>query len=371
MEAIQSRPAATDLSTEDGTLRYSNRVLYALWALFAVIMILVAIRDYARSGGPQLWKPLVWEGSSMIFATVLLILQRTVARPVYARWLGEPLKWFWNHLKWFPLSVLAFLLLVFGARSGVYGLVGQTYTHDPWPALVPYEAAKLLLFTGLWLGVIFGFDSFARWHAQQRQLLDLERALAESRLAALSLQLQPHFFFNALNTISALMHMDVARADRLLARLADLLRASLQSGERQLVPLVEELRVLDLYVQIMLERFADRVVVQWRIDDALLRSQVPAMLMQPLVENAFQHAVERGRESVRIEIGAASEDGKLVLSVRNTGSSLPAGWHEGVGMRNCRERLYVMYGAAASVRLGEGAAGVEAVVILPIAGVRT
>ena len=141
-----------------------------------------------------------------------------------------------------------------------------TTTHG-W-LLVPYEGAKLLLFTGLWLGVIFGFDSFARWHAQQRHLLDLERALAESAPRSLSLQLRRTFFFNALNTISALMHMDVARADRLLVRLADLLRASLQSGDRELVPLAEDLRILDLYVQIMLERFADRVAVEWRIDDA-------------------------------------------------------------------------------------------------------
>jgi signal transduction histidine kinase len=365
VEAIQSRLTVDDLSTAKGAVRYSDRVLYALWALFSVIMIVVAVRDYYRGGGESLWKPLLWEGSSMSFATLLLALQRTVGRRSYDRWLGEPLQWFGHHLKWFPMCLLAFLLVVYGARNGVYALLGETYHHDAWVVLVPYEAVKLLLFFGLWLGVIFGFDSFARWHAQQRDLLELQRALAESRLATLSSQLRPHFFFNSLNTISALMHMDVERADRLLSRLGELLRASLQSGGQDLVPLAEEFRLMKLYVQIMLERFADRVTVEWRVDDAVLTIAVPAMLMQPLLENAFKHAVERGREKVHVEIAAMRKNDELVLSVRNTGSSLPPNWREGVGLRNCRERLQVIYGAAAVTRLSESAAGVEAVVTLP------
>jgi hypothetical protein len=91
VEPIQSGLAVDDLST---AVRYSDRVLYALWALFSVIMIAVAVRDYFRSGGESLWKPLLWEGSSMSFATLLLAPQRTVGRRSYDRWLGEPLKSF-------------------------------------------------------------------------------------------------------------------------------------------------------------------------------------------------------------------------------------------------------------------------------------
>jgi two-component sensor histidine kinase len=364
VEAIDSGTVADERSAAPGA-RYSSGALYALFALFSVIMIVVAVRDYYRGGGVSLWKPVLWEGSSMAFATGLLALQRTVGRRKYDRWLGEPLKWFGHHLQWFPLWLVAFLIVVYGARSGVYRLFGETYQHDAWMALVPYEAAKLLLFSGLWLGVIFAFDSFARWHAQQRHLLELQRALAESRLAILSSQLRPHFLFNALNTISALMHLDVERADRLLARLGELLRASLQSDGRDLVPLAEDLRLLELYVQIMLERFADRVTVEWRIEEAALHIAVPALLLQPLVENSFKYAVERGREKVRIEIEARCTDEALVLLVRNTGSSLAQDWREGVGLRNSRERLQVLYGAAAVARLSETTAGVEAVVSLP------
>jgi two-component system, LytTR family, sensor kinase len=345
--------------------RHSSRMLYALWALFSLIMIVVAARDYYRGGGTSLWKPVLWEGSSMAFATGLLVLQRTVGRRRYNRWLGEPLKWFGHHLQWFPLWLPAFLIVVYGARSAVYRLFSETYHHDAWAALIPYEAAKLLLFSGLWLGVIFAFDSFARWHAQQRHLLELQRALAESRLATLRAQLRPHFLFNSLNTISALMHLDVGRADRLLARLGELLRASLQSDGEDLVPLAEELRLLDLYVQVMLERFADRVTVEWRVEAAALKIAVPAMLMQPLLENSFKYAVERGRGKVRIEIAAQCTAEALLLSVRNTGSSLAPDWREGVGLRNSRERLQVIYGPQAVARLSQSAAGVEALLSLP------
>ena len=365
MEAIQGRLAADNLSTARGDARYSDRLIYTLWVLFCAIMILVAVRDYYRGGGQTLWKPLLWEGSSMAFATLLLVLQRTAGRRSYDRWLGEPLKWFGHHLKWLPVVVLAFVLLVYGTRNGVYSLLGETYEHDAWLALIPYEGAKLLLFCGLWLGVVFGFDSFGRWNMQQRHLLELQRALADARLAALTSQLRPHFLFNSLNTISALMHLDVERADRLLAGLGELLRVSLQSGGQDCVSLAEEFRLLELYAQIMLERFADRVTVHWRVDETVLMSGVPAMLMQPLLENAFKHAVERGREKVRIEIAAVRRNDELVLSVSNTGSSLPIHWREGVGLRNCRERLQVIYGAAAAARLSSSAMGVEAVITLP------
>jgi signal transduction histidine kinase len=366
VEAIQGRLAADNPSTAgSGARQHSDRLLYTLFVLFSAIMILVAVRDYYRGGGQSLWKPLLWEGSSMTFAALLLVLQRTAGRRRYDQWLGEPWKWFGHHLKWLPLSVLLFLLVVYGTRNGVYALLGQTYEHDAWVTLIPYEGAKLLLFCGLWLGVIFGFDSFGRWNRQQRHLLDLQRALADARLEALTAQLRPHFLFNSLNTVSALMHLDVGRADRLLAGLGELLRASLQSGGQDCVPLAEELRLLELYAQVMLERFADRVTLEWRVDAAVLTCAVPAMLMQPLLENAFKHAVERGREKVRIEIMAARRNEELVLSVSNTGSSLPANWHEGVGLRNCRERLQVIYGPAATTRLSAGTMGVAAVVTLP------
>jgi LytS/YehU family sensor histidine kinase len=345
-------------------MRFARAPLYLLWSLFWVLMIVIALRDYFRGSGAHWWEPVLWEGTSAAAATAWLSLQRRVDHD-YSVYLDKPLLWFGHHLKWLPLMSVSFVAAVYGARHGVYALLGHTYSHESWGSLFVYETIKLVLFVGLWLGVIFGLDSYAQWQMQRQRLAILQKSLAEAQLSQLRAQLRPHFFFNALNTISALMHIDVARADRLLMRLGDLLRYSLQPLEQELVSLREEVRLLELYAQIMLERFADRVTLAWRIGEDTLTAEVPALLLQPLLENAFKHAVESSAAHVHVEIDAHREAGALILVLRNTGSTLAAGFREGVGLRNCRERLNVIYADAATLHLTETAGTVAARVTLP------
>lgn len=338
--------------------------LFVLWSLFWLLMILIALQDALQRSGLQWWEPLLWEGSSGLFATFWLLMQRRADRR-YAAHVDTPLRWFWHHLKWLPLVAVTFIVVVYGFRHAVYGALGETYEHESWAFVFAYETIKLALFFGLWLGIIFGFHSYARWRAQQQRLLSLQKTLAESQLAQLKAQLRPHFFFNALNTVSALMHVDVTRADRLLARLGDLVRASLQAGEQETTSLREELRMLDLYCQIMQERFADRVTVTRRVDENTLDAAVPTLLLQPLLENAFKHAVERTSGSVEIEISAERNAAQLQIVVRNTGSLTAEARPGGVGLRNCRERLHVMFGDDARLELLHTGAAVEARVAIP------
>ena len=344
--------------------RHPSAVLYLLWGFFCALMITVALRDYFRGGGRQWWEPVVWEGSSMLFLTGLLIAQQRLGRK-YSVYVSEPARWFGHHLKWLPLAAFLFVVLAYGTRHGVYALIGQTYRHEAWVFVFPYEAIKIGLFACLWLGVIFSFDSYAHVQEQQRRVLMMQRSLSEARLSQLAAQLRPHFFFNVLNTISALMHLDVDRADRLLTRLGDLLRGSLEPSAQQLVSLGEEMRLLELYAQIMLERFADRATVQWQVGEDTLTAAVPALLLQPLLENAFKHGVEPARVRVRVEVVARRETDRLVLIVRNTGSMLPENVREGIGLRNCRERLHVIYGGAAALSLSAKTGIVEASISLP------
>jgi len=253
----------------------------------------------------------------------------------------------------------------YGVRHGVYALLGGAYTHESWLFVMGYESLKLLLFSGLWLGIIFGFDSFEQWQAQRRHLLELQKSLAEAHLSQLKAQLRPHFFFNTMNTISALMHVDVERADRMLARLGDLLRISLQINDREMTTLREEVRTLELFAQIMQKRFSDRVSLGWNIDPGMLDAQVPMLLLQPLLENAFKHGVERGIGPVSIGIAARREGDRSVVEVCNTGSTLPAEHREGVGLRNCRQRLKVIYGDQATLQLTSDGDAVLATVTLP------
>ena len=173
-----------------GPVRHPDRLIYTLWTLFCALLLSVAVRDYFKGGGEDWWKPVLWESSSLVFATGLLVIQRTAGRR-YEQWLDQPAKWFWLQLRWAPIYVLAFVLVVYGVRHGVYALVGESYRHEAWAYVIPYEAVKIVLFAGLWLGVIFSFDSYAQWQARQNRLLELQRALAESRLSALSAQLRP------------------------------------------------------------------------------------------------------------------------------------------------------------------------------------
>jgi Putative regulator of cell autolysis len=339
-------------------------VLYFLWGMFWLLMLTVAVQDYIRNGGKQLWQPFLWEGTSLAMATLWVVLQRRVDKR-YAVYLDRPLTWLWHHVKWLPLIILTFVASVYAIRHGVYALLGQTYRHESWPYVLFYESLKLVMFTGLWIGLIFGFDAFARSQEQHQRLLALQKSLAEAQLAHLKAQLRPHFFFNALNTISALMHVDVPRADRLLSRLADLLRATLQWSDKEITSLREEIRMLELYAQVMQERFADRVALTWRVDDAALPGSIPALLLQPLLENAFKHGVERSRDAVRIEIEGHREGDRLHIAIRNTGSTLTGGSAEGVGLRNSRERLAVLYGDTGKLQLTQLPGAVEASVTLP------
>jgi two-component sensor histidine kinase len=339
-------------------------MLYVIWALFWSIMAMVAVQEQLKNPHIRWWEPLLWEGSSCLVATAWMLFQRR-ARQRYSQYLDQPLRWFGQHLPWLPVLIVSFIGGVYAIRHGVYALTGETYEHWPWPYVFVYEAFKVVMFTGLWLGIIFGFDSFEQWQAQRRRLLELQKTLAEAQLSQLKAQLRPHFFFNALNTISALMHVDVERADRLLARLGDLLRVSLQSGGEELTTLREELRTLELYAQIMQERFADRVSLASHIDPRALDRKIPVMLLQPLLENAFKHGVERSVGHVNIAVSAHVEGEALVVTISNTGSTLADSYRDGVGLSNCRERLNVIYGGAARLELISDHEAVTAKVTVP------
>jgi hypothetical protein len=341
-----------------------DRALLVLWAIFWLLMIVVAIEDHRDDEGVKWWEPIVWEGSSAIVATFWLWLSRR-ARQRWSPLLDEPLRWFGRYLAWLPVVALSFVIGIYAIRHGIYALTTETYEHDPWPYLFFYEPLKVLLYASLWICIVFGLESFARWQREREQLLTLQKHLAESQLAQLRAQLQPHFLFNALNTISSLMQVDVPRADRLLTQLADLLRASLHTGAQHMTSLRHELELLKLYAAIMQERFAGRVTIDWDVADDTLDATVPSMLLQPLLENAFKHGVERSTTPVAIRIVARRGNaGKLEIAVRNAGA-LAATVGAGIGLTNCRERLALLYGADATLDLAQDGSDVVARIVLP------
>ncbi|OOG46821.1 histidine kinase [Rhodanobacter sp. C01] len=342
--------------------------LWVLWAAFWLLMIGVATEDQLRNPLTQWWEPILTEGSSALVSTGWMWLAVRF-RGRRAPYLDKPLIWFASYLRWLPLVCITWITAVYAIRYGVYAAVGRTYEPSGWWGfIVVYESLKVMYNSGLWLGVLFGIDSYGQWQFQWQRLLQTQKALAEAQLARLQGQLRPHFLFNALNTVSALMHTDVARADRLVAALGDLLRISLRSNEHEMTPLAEELRTLELYADIMLERFRDRVTLDWQIDQALLDTPVPALLLQPLLENVFKHGVEPTVAHVRIMVSVRRESDSLEIVINNSGSMLAPERRDGVGFRNCRERLNIIYGNTASLLVGNEGDGVAARVSIPLMG---
>ncbi len=181
---------------------------------------------------------------------------------------------------------------------------------------------------------------------------ELQTLLAKSQLYSLRLQLQPHFLFNTLNTVSSLMTRDVALARRTIVRLSDLLRQTVRDSAAHEVALAGELEFLAAYLDIQAARFGPRLVVEKRIDPAAGRMLVPRMLLQPLVENSIHHGMRDGDSPLVVRIEAAVDAGSLELRVIDNGVGLRnQKLVENVGLRNTRERLERLYGTDQEMRV--------------------
>lgn len=177
-----------------------------------------------------------------------------------------------------------------------------------------------------------------------------ERALRlqQAELEALRMQLQPHFFFNTLNALSALIYRSPQDADRMITQLGDLFRVALRKDKAQEVPLAEELEFLKAFLQIHQTLMGQRLQVEWKVEPETLSALVPNLILQPLVENSIRHGLAPLEQGGRIEVCARRRDGRLVLQVRDSGlplASQGAPGAGGVGLANTRARLKNLYGA--------------------------
>jgi len=246
-------------------------------------------------------------------------------------------------------------------------LAGQTIPSAPSGAVVIYEALRFSIFYVLFCGVQFGVRSYLAWHGERLRAERHERLSQQAQLLQLTQQLQPHFLFNALNTVSSLIHSNPDLADSLLTQLATLLRAATDMGQRPEQPLADELKLLHGYAAIMAERFGDRVRLRFEIDDAVLACAVPTLGLQPLLENCFRHVVEPRRATTHIVVRARRRDpARVVIEVEDDGGAFTAPPVYGVGLRNLQRRLETLHGPRALLQLrARDGGGVVATVELP------
>ncbi|HET7266786.1 MAG TPA: histidine kinase [Oleiagrimonas sp.] len=206
--------------------------------------------------------------------------------------------------------------------------------------------------------VMRGIESRRRLRDERLRSAQLETQLAQSQLQALRMQLQPHFLFNTLNAISALVLSNPAQARLMIARLGDFLRLTLEERHAPQIPLSRELEFLRCYLAIQQVRFQDRLTTRVDVSDDILNAAVPNMILQPLVENALRHGLLPKSECGALRIVGRRVGDQLQLRVDDDGLGLPStATREGIGLGNTRERLRVLFGHVARLELGPRAEG--------------
>lgn len=275
------------------------------------------------------------------------------------------------------IHLLACLLIVgvsratFRAVPGIFSRLqrSETPVRSPdlkTPRLPPPSTSGTLLGLRLALdvlvywslvGVCQGITNFRRSQERERRAAELEASLTSAKLQALRMQINPHFLFNTLNSIAALVYVNPRAADEMLGDLSELLRRSLDSMDEQEITLAQELEFIGAYLRIEQKRFGERLRLEQSVPDELMKALVPALILQPLVENAVRHGIEPRRGPGLISIEAKQQDKLLHLILRDDGRGLPAAdtdnsGRRGIGLANTRARLQGLYGSNHQFNLG-------------------
>ena len=222
-----------------------------------------------------------------------------------------------------------------------------------------------LLVYGIVVASMLAADFYGKYRDRDLRAAQLETSLAEAKLHALELQLQPHFLFNTLNSISSLVRS--ARNDEavaMIAGLSDLLRYSLDHAGDQRVSVGQETAILRRYLDIQRTRFADRLTFDIEVDQEAERAAVPMLILQPLAENAIRHGVSRSASAGRVDVRVRRDGEKLRIRMFNTGN-LGNTRAEGIGLRNTAARLRQLYGDAQKFELRSETGGVVAELEIP------
>jgi two-component system, LytTR family, sensor kinase len=324
-------------------------LVIGIWTLFGLFLVSQTGLAYRRSDRPVDWYRVF--SAEMAFAyswAVLTPLVLWLAR----RFPLERERW----LRGLAVHVFASLLIGLATR-GFRDLMFFYFVAEPEGRIT---FAKLFLNVYLffdygsmiyWLILLvsYAFNYYRRYREGEIKTTRLEAQLAQAELQALKMQLNPHFLFNTLHSISALVHKDADAADKMIARLGDFLRLTLDSAGAQEVSLQQELEFLKCYLDIERIRFKDRLTVQMSIEPQALDARLPNLILQPIVENAIRHGIAPRTSHGHIEIEARRYDGILHVQVTDNGPGLPSNGNtgsifKGVGLSNTKARLQQLYG---------------------------
>jgi hypothetical protein len=375
-DMVRSRLTMAAPADTDAKLQGAKQRLYVLgqlggWGLFFALQLFIA---------KALEKPATSRPFSEVVSSATMIVFSGILLTHFAR--GPMLRWGWHDLGWRSLfwripvmaMVLSFLWIAFG-YGWTFGVLREAWPKEVAPPLLFFISwlNGTILLTA-WLCIYFFYHVLERLQRMQIEQLRLSANAKEAELRALKSQVNPHFLFNSLNSLRALIDEDAPRARESVTRLANMLRYSLQSGQLETVAFDEELRTVEDYLALEQIRHEDRLRVSWRISDAARGVAVPPMLLQTLVENAVKYGISPRRDGGDIEISASVEGDDLHIRVRNPGdltspaspAAAKAGSSTGVGLKNASERLTLLFGQRARLNVvAESAGTVTAHVLIP------
>ncbi|HSE11390.1 MAG TPA: histidine kinase, partial [Rudaea sp.] len=293
----------------------------AAWTALGVWEGTNVIIGHRNSGQPIApWEPMTWELSSTALMAVLAVCVFWFERRFP---LSGP-----HWLRRLPLHIPAAIafsavhtLGMVGIRKVVYAVEGRYYDFgDTWLGFA-YELQKDLISYAVIVIACIALRMQRLRRERELAVVRLERDLSEARLAQLTAQIEPHFMFNTLNAISNRMHEDVEAADRMIAAFADLLRAALAESGSALVRVSDDVIWLERYFELMRERFRGKLETKITLDPAARAASIPRLLLQPLVENAFEHGLKSGRG--RVEVAIVVEDQRLRCTIEDDAGQEP------------------------------------------------
>jgi signal transduction histidine kinase len=327
---------------------------FGVWTALGLLSAVQTSIYFMRDGRPVPWTPVVIDRladwyTCAVFTPLFFWIVRAVPweRP---RW--------WRSVGLETLVAIACVPLKYFMYAGIVAWLIPDYRSAVVGNLIVGNIVTEFMAFAAMFAVIHAVEFNRRAMEDTARAARLEARLAEARLETLTAQLQPHFLFNTLHAISTLMHRDVDAADTMLARLGDLLRRTLDGRNRPEVPLAEELRLLDAYLDIARVRFEDRLTVDVSIGTETSEALVPRFVLQPLVENALQHGIGSRHGRGRVTIQARRDGERLQLSVCDDGPGATLQGNgfprEGIGLTNTRERLRERYGSDHSLQLTNG-----------------
>lgn len=339
-------------------------IIAAVWTFIGLVFTLQGYFHSYRSERPvalvdSIYLQMIW-AYLFAFATPLILFAAS-RLPI------ERNTWLRNSLLHLAIGVALAILVTGLGRVALWLIFGRSAGRPlTWESIYRFIVGNFSEAIGIYLLIVltsYAFSYYRRYRSGQLRTLQLEAQLSQAQLEALKMQLHPHFLFNTLHSISALLSRDTEAARRMITRLGDFLRLTLENSGAQEVTLKQEMEFLRCYLEIERIRFQDRLVTRLDISPQALDALVPNLILQPIVENAIRHGISPRSTPGLIEIQAKPHNGSLRIQVRDNGPGLPAhrspdnAFRKGLGLANTETRLERLYGDGHRFDLANDPAG--------------